>query len=48
MKRIFGSSFESTPSFDTDVRKTFQRVRRDQAQVRGREARVARKEAIAQ
>jgi hypothetical protein len=36
MKSIFDSSFEYTPSFDTDVRKTFDRVRREQGQVRGR------------
>ena len=28
MKSVFDSSFKYTPSFDTDVRKTFQRVRR--------------------
>ena len=36
MKSIFDSSFKYTPSFDTDVRKTFERVRREQGQVRGR------------
>jgi hypothetical protein len=33
MKSIFDSSFEYTSSFDTDVRKTFDRVRREQGQV---------------
>jgi hypothetical protein len=28
MKSVFDSSFKYTPSFETDVRKTFQRVRR--------------------
>lgn len=36
MKSVFDSSFKYTPSFDTDVRKTFERVRREQRQVRGR------------
>ena len=36
MKSIFDSSFEYTSSFDTDVRKTFDRVRRQQGQVGGR------------
>jgi hypothetical protein len=36
MKSIFDSSFEYTSSFDTDVRKTFDRVRREQGQVGGR------------
>jgi hypothetical protein len=40
MKTILDSSFKYTPSFDTDVRKTFDRVRREQAQVRGRLALV--------
>lgn len=30
MKTIFDSSFKYRPSFDTDVRKTFCRVRREQ------------------
>ena len=30
MKTIFDSSFKYRPSFDTDVRKTFCRVRRQQ------------------
>jgi hypothetical protein len=36
MKSVFDSSFKYTPSFATDVRKTFERVRREQRQVRGR------------
>lgn len=35
MKHILDSSFRYRPSFDTDVRKTFEKVRRQQqAQVR--------------
>jgi hypothetical protein len=30
MKRIFNSSFKYTPSLKTDVRKTFDRIRREQ------------------
>jgi hypothetical protein len=30
MKTIFDSSFKYRPSFDTDVRKTFCRIRREQ------------------
>ncbi|MCI3950801.1 MAG: hypothetical protein K0R53_298 [Burkholderiales bacterium] len=32
MRSVFDSSFKYTPSFETDVRKTFQRVRRRQAE----------------
>ena len=32
MKSVFDSSFKYTPSFETNVRKTFQRVRRQQAE----------------
>jgi hypothetical protein len=35
MKSILDSSFRYTPSFDTDVRKTFERVRREQLVGRG-------------
>jgi hypothetical protein len=36
MKHILDSSFRYKPSFDTDVRKTFERVRRQQqTQTRG-------------
>jgi hypothetical protein len=35
MKHILDSEFRYRPSFDTDVRKTFEKVRRQQ-QVRGR------------
>lgn len=30
-KRIFDPSFRYTPSYDTDLRKTFERIRREQA-----------------
>lgn len=30
MKSIFDSSFKYTPSFETDIQKTFDRVRREQ------------------
>jgi hypothetical protein len=30
VKSVFDSSFKYTPSFATDVRKTFERVRREQ------------------
>jgi len=36
MKHILDSAFQYRPSFDTDVRKTFEKVRRQQ-QVRERE-----------
>ncbi len=36
MKSVFESSFKYTPSFDTDIRKTFERVRREQRRARGR------------
>lgn len=36
MKSVFDSSFRYTPSFDTDVRETFERVRREQRQARRR------------
>ena len=32
MKSVLDASFKYTPSFDTDVRKTFDRVRRRQVQ----------------
>jgi hypothetical protein len=35
MKHILDSSFRYKPSFDTDVRRTFERVRKQQAQARG-------------
>ena len=37
MKHILDSEFRYRPSFDTDVRKTFEKVRRQQQQVRGQE-----------
>ena len=36
VKSVFHSSFRYTPSFDTDIRKTFERVRREQRQARAR------------
>ena len=36
VKSVFDSSFKYTPSFDTDIRKTFERVRREQRQARRR------------
>lgn len=36
MKSVFDASFKYTPSFDTDVRKTFDRVRREQGETYGR------------
>lgn len=32
MKHIFDASFRYAPSFDTDIRKTFERIRSQQAQ----------------
>jgi hypothetical protein len=37
MKHILDSEFRYRPSFDTDVRKTFEKARRQQQQARGRE-----------
>lgn len=37
MKHILDSSFRYKPSFDTDVRKTFDRIRRQQLQPKARE-----------
>lgn len=37
MKHILDSDFRYRPSFDTDVRKTFEKVRRQQQQTRDRE-----------
>ena len=34
MKHILDSSFRYKPSFDTDVRKTFERIRKQQQQAR--------------
>lgn len=36
MRSVFDSSFKYTPSFETNVRKTFQRVRRQQAEAPSR------------
>lgn len=38
MKHILDSSFRYKPSFDTDVRKTFERIRRQQQQPRAKES----------
>ena len=43
MKHILDSEFRYRPSFDTDVRKTFEKVRRQQ-QVREREQTAAEPE----
>ena len=37
MKHILDSDFRYRPSFDTDVRKTFEKARRQQQQERNRE-----------
>jgi hypothetical protein len=34
VKHIFDASFRYAPSFDTDIRKTFERIRNQQAQAR--------------
>jgi hypothetical protein len=44
MKHILDSEFRYRPSFDTDVRKTFEKVRRQQ-QVRDREQAQSQPEA---
>jgi hypothetical protein len=41
MKHILDSEFRYRPSFDTDVRKTFEKVRRQQQQVRERDIAAA-------
>ena len=38
MKHILDSTFRYKPSFDTDVRKTFERVRRQQQTTKAQEA----------
>jgi hypothetical protein len=43
MKSVFDSSFKYRPSFDTDVRETFSRIRREQqAQIRREQAQIHR------
>lgn len=42
MKRIFDPSFRYTPSYGTDVRKTFERIRRE---LQSQEPAAANKEA---
>ena len=41
MKHILDSEFRYRPSFDTDVRKTFEKARRQQQQVRSQEQTTA-------
>jgi hypothetical protein len=41
MKHILDSEFRYRPSFDTDVRKTFEKARRQQQQVRERDIAAA-------
>ena len=41
MKSVFDSSFKYRPSFDTDVRQTFSRIRQEQqAQIRREQAQI--------
>lgn len=43
MKSVFDSSFKYRPSFDTDVRQTFSRIRQEQqAQIRREQAHIHR------
>jgi hypothetical protein len=43
MKSVFDSSFKYRPSFDTDVRETFSRIRREQqAQIRREQGQIHR------
>jgi hypothetical protein len=47
MKSILDSSFKYRPSFDTDVRKTFSKARREQqAQIRAEQQGPASKERV--
>jgi len=39
MKHILDSDFRYRPSFDTDVKKTFEKIRRQQQQAREQQAR---------
>ena len=41
MKHILDSEFRYRPSFDTDVRKTFEKARRQQQQVRSQDQATA-------
>lgn len=41
MKSLLDPSFEYVPSVNTDIRKTFERIRREQDQARQRELRDA-------
>ena len=40
MKHILDSDFRYRPSFDTDVKKTFEKIRRQQHQAKDRQAKV--------
>lgn len=44
MKTVFDSSFKYKPSFDTDLRKTFERIRREQQIASRRRATAANSE----
>lgn len=44
MKTVFDSSFKYKPSIETDVRKTFERIRREQQAQRNRDAQAANSE----
>ena len=41
MKRILDPEFRYRPSFDTNVRETFEKARREQQQAKEREARAS-------
>jgi hypothetical protein len=41
MKRILDPEFRYRPSFDTNVRETFEKARREQQQAKDREARAS-------
>jgi hypothetical protein len=40
MKHILDSEFRYRPSFDTDVKKTFEKIRRQQQQVKERQTKA--------
>jgi len=41
MKHILDSDFHYRPSFDTDVKKTFEKVRRQQQQAKDRQSKAS-------
>ena len=45
MKHILDSAFHYRPSFDTDVRKTFEKIRRQQSAQQVKEREAAREQA---